>query len=215
MQLFNRYVSTRSLTVFAGELFLIFGSVALAAGFQSNGDVSGSLWKIGLVTVEEAALGEGEEGVVVVAEHAAHRLGGPFRELGQREVVGTGAPAGGDVLDRGRTVHLGSLQRADDPLDLVERLRDEPALVGGEDQLGRDELVQQVLDDAPFLPERVGEPLEAVLDVHHRSRRPGRRALKSQCCRGAAGTSPRSRGPLRSPDAPRGHARAAVRARLR
>ena len=31
MQLFNRYVSTRSLTVFGGELLLIFGSVALAA----------------------------------------------------------------------------------------------------------------------------------------------------------------------------------------
>ena len=34
MQLFNRYVSTRSLTVFAGELLLIFGSVALAAVLQ-------------------------------------------------------------------------------------------------------------------------------------------------------------------------------------
>ena len=51
MQLFNRYVSTRSLTVFAGELLLIFGSVALAAGFQTGGDLSGSLWKIALVTV--------------------------------------------------------------------------------------------------------------------------------------------------------------------
>jgi sugar transferase (PEP-CTERM system associated) len=51
MQLFNRYVSTRSLTVFAGELLLIFGSVALAAALQGGGDISGSLWKIALVTV--------------------------------------------------------------------------------------------------------------------------------------------------------------------
>ena len=51
MQLFNRYVSTRSLTVFGGELLLIFGSVALAASLQAGGDVGGSLWKIALVTV--------------------------------------------------------------------------------------------------------------------------------------------------------------------
>ncbi|MGH9310475.1 MAG: TIGR03013 family XrtA/PEP-CTERM system glycosyltransferase [Vicinamibacterales bacterium] len=51
MQLFNRYVSTRSLTVFAGELLLIFGSVALAAALQGAGDIAGSLWKIALVTV--------------------------------------------------------------------------------------------------------------------------------------------------------------------
>jgi len=51
MQLFNRYVSTRSLTVFAGELLLIFGSVALAAGFQNTPDLAGNLWKIALVTV--------------------------------------------------------------------------------------------------------------------------------------------------------------------
>ena len=50
MQLFNRYVSTRSLTVFTGELFLIFGSVALAAGLQTGGDLSGDLWRIALVT---------------------------------------------------------------------------------------------------------------------------------------------------------------------
>jgi sugar transferase (PEP-CTERM system associated) len=50
MQLFNRYVSTRSLTVFAAELFLIFGSVALAASFQNGGDLAGNLWKIALVT---------------------------------------------------------------------------------------------------------------------------------------------------------------------
>ena len=38
MQLFNRYVSTRSLTVFGGEMLLIFGSVALAASLQ-GGDI--------------------------------------------------------------------------------------------------------------------------------------------------------------------------------
>src|SRR5688500_11011390 len=50
MQLFNRYVSTRSLTVFGAELLLIFGSVALASTLQ-GGPVSGNLWKIVLVTV--------------------------------------------------------------------------------------------------------------------------------------------------------------------
>ena len=51
MQLFNRYVSTRSLTVFTAELFLIFGSVTLAASLQTGGDLEGSFWKIALVTV--------------------------------------------------------------------------------------------------------------------------------------------------------------------
>src|SRR5215217_7001614 len=51
MQLFNRYVSTRSLTVFGGELVLIFGSVALAATLQGTPDVAANFWKIGLVTV--------------------------------------------------------------------------------------------------------------------------------------------------------------------
>src|SRR5688572_6853090 len=51
MQLFNRHVSTRSLTVFAGELFLIFGSVALAASFQHRADIVDSAWKIALVTL--------------------------------------------------------------------------------------------------------------------------------------------------------------------
>jgi sugar transferase (PEP-CTERM system associated) len=50
MQVFNRYVSTRSLTVFAGELLLIFGSVALAAAFQNTPDLPSNLWKIALVT---------------------------------------------------------------------------------------------------------------------------------------------------------------------
>src|SRR3954468_14419142 len=51
MQLFNRYVSTRSLTIFAGELLLIFGSVALAALLQNTPDLPSNLWKIALVTV--------------------------------------------------------------------------------------------------------------------------------------------------------------------
>jgi sugar transferase (PEP-CTERM system associated) len=51
MQVFNRYVSARSLTIFAGELLLIFGSVALAASLQRTADLSESLWKIALVTV--------------------------------------------------------------------------------------------------------------------------------------------------------------------
>ncbi len=50
MQLFNRYVSTRSLTVFGAELLLIFGSVAFAATMQGTTDVAASIWKIGLVT---------------------------------------------------------------------------------------------------------------------------------------------------------------------
>ncbi len=51
MQLFNRYVSTRSLTVFGAELLLIFGSVALAATVQGTPDVAANFWKIGLVTL--------------------------------------------------------------------------------------------------------------------------------------------------------------------
>jgi sugar transferase (PEP-CTERM system associated) len=51
MQVFNRYVSTRSLTVFAGELLLIFGSVALAALVQNTPDLAANLWKIALVTL--------------------------------------------------------------------------------------------------------------------------------------------------------------------
>ncbi len=51
MQLFNRYVSTRSLTVFAGEVCLIFGSVALAALFQHTPDLAANVWKIALVTL--------------------------------------------------------------------------------------------------------------------------------------------------------------------
>jgi sugar transferase (PEP-CTERM system associated) len=51
MQVFNRHVSIRSLTVFAGELLLIFGSVALAASLQHAPDLAANVWKIALVTV--------------------------------------------------------------------------------------------------------------------------------------------------------------------
>jgi sugar transferase (PEP-CTERM system associated) len=51
MRLFNRHVSTRSLTVFAAEAVLIFGSVALAARLQDTPDLGANLWKIGLVTL--------------------------------------------------------------------------------------------------------------------------------------------------------------------
>src|SRR5690349_10552550 len=51
MQVFNRHVSIRSLTVFAGELLLIFGSVALAASLQHAPDLAANIWKIVLVTV--------------------------------------------------------------------------------------------------------------------------------------------------------------------
>ena len=51
MQVFNRFVSTRSLTVFAAELLLISGSVAAAAAFQNTPDLASNLWKIGLVTL--------------------------------------------------------------------------------------------------------------------------------------------------------------------
>lgn len=51
MQVFNRHVSTRGLTVFAAELFLISGSVALAASIQGSTDLGTGIWKIGLVTL--------------------------------------------------------------------------------------------------------------------------------------------------------------------
>lgn len=51
MQLFNRYVSPRGLTVFGCEILLIFGSVAIAArAHGAGGDVTGDLWKIALIT---------------------------------------------------------------------------------------------------------------------------------------------------------------------
>jgi sugar transferase (PEP-CTERM system associated) len=51
MQVFNRYVSTRSLTAFAAELLLISGSVALAAALQDAPGQAANLWKVGLVTI--------------------------------------------------------------------------------------------------------------------------------------------------------------------
>jgi FlaA1/EpsC-like NDP-sugar epimerase len=51
MQVFNRHVSTRGLTVFAAELLLISGSVALAAGLQDSDRLADSVWKVGLVTI--------------------------------------------------------------------------------------------------------------------------------------------------------------------
>jgi sugar transferase (PEP-CTERM system associated) len=51
MQVFNRHVSTRGLTVFAAELVLISGSVALAASIQGSTDLATAFWKIGLVTL--------------------------------------------------------------------------------------------------------------------------------------------------------------------
>ena len=52
MQLFNRYVSLRNLTVFGCELLLIFGSIAIAARVHSGVDADGvpTLWKIAFVT---------------------------------------------------------------------------------------------------------------------------------------------------------------------
>jgi sugar transferase (PEP-CTERM system associated) len=51
MQLFNRYVSPRGLTVFGCEILLIFGSVAIAARAHGAGtDVAADLWKIALIT---------------------------------------------------------------------------------------------------------------------------------------------------------------------
>src|SRR5439155_21625538 len=56
MQLFNRNVSVRGLTVFAFEVVLISGSMALAAGLHGSFAADGPnaagtmLWKIALVT---------------------------------------------------------------------------------------------------------------------------------------------------------------------
>jgi len=52
MQLFNRYVSLRGLTVFGCELLLIFGSIAIAARVHNGVDVAvaSTLWKIAFVT---------------------------------------------------------------------------------------------------------------------------------------------------------------------
>jgi sugar transferase (PEP-CTERM system associated) len=51
MQLFNRYVSPRGLTVFGCEILLIFGSVAIAArAHGAQADMTHDLWKIALIT---------------------------------------------------------------------------------------------------------------------------------------------------------------------
>lgn len=51
MQLFNRYVSPRGLTVFGCEILLIFGSVAIAARAHGAGaDIAQDAWKIALIT---------------------------------------------------------------------------------------------------------------------------------------------------------------------
>jgi sugar transferase (PEP-CTERM system associated) len=51
MQLFNRYVSLRGLTVFGCELLLIFGSIAIAARVHGGADtVAPTVWKIAFVT---------------------------------------------------------------------------------------------------------------------------------------------------------------------
>jgi len=52
MQLFNRYVSLRGLTVFGCELLLVFGSIAIAARVNGGGDanLTPALWKIAFVT---------------------------------------------------------------------------------------------------------------------------------------------------------------------
>jgi sugar transferase (PEP-CTERM system associated) len=49
MQVFNRNVSVRSLTVFAFEVFLISGSMAIAASVH-GGSADATLWKIAVVT---------------------------------------------------------------------------------------------------------------------------------------------------------------------
>ena len=51
MQLFNRYVSPRGLTVFGCEILLIFGSVAIAArAHGASANVVQDVWKIVLIT---------------------------------------------------------------------------------------------------------------------------------------------------------------------
>jgi len=52
MQVFNRNVSVRGLTVFGFEVFLISGSMALAASLHaaSSSGADGALWKIAIVT---------------------------------------------------------------------------------------------------------------------------------------------------------------------
>jgi sugar transferase (PEP-CTERM system associated) len=52
MQVFNRYISRRQLTVFVGECLLIFGTtVFVALVFDPSDDVSSAVWKGGVVTL--------------------------------------------------------------------------------------------------------------------------------------------------------------------
>jgi sugar transferase (PEP-CTERM system associated) len=52
MRVFNRYVSQRHLTVFAGELLVIFSSMTFVAHMYRPGEEFGAaLWKVGVVTV--------------------------------------------------------------------------------------------------------------------------------------------------------------------
>jgi sugar transferase (PEP-CTERM system associated) len=51
MQVFNRYVSPRGLTLFAFELVLIGGSVLFAMHLHGGVTASGAIWKVVLVTV--------------------------------------------------------------------------------------------------------------------------------------------------------------------
>ncbi len=51
MQLFNRHVSARSLTVFGGEMILISGSILVAAAVNGSIDSAfGALWKVAIAT---------------------------------------------------------------------------------------------------------------------------------------------------------------------
>jgi hypothetical protein len=51
VQLFNRYVSPRGLTVFSCEILLIFGSVAIASRAHGTAaDMAHEGWKIALIT---------------------------------------------------------------------------------------------------------------------------------------------------------------------
>jgi sugar transferase (PEP-CTERM system associated) len=50
MQVFNRYVSPRGVTVFAGEILLVFGSITTAAYLHGGLADPITLWKIGLAT---------------------------------------------------------------------------------------------------------------------------------------------------------------------
>src|SRR5262245_44635040 len=51
MRLFNRYVSSRGLTVFAFELLLIAGSVLYAMHLHGGIDSPGAIWKVLLITL--------------------------------------------------------------------------------------------------------------------------------------------------------------------